>query len=371
MKTLDFVNSLSAGLIAAGRYRRLESYYSVLRSVARFRGSTILTLKLVFTRNFLCAYRDYLLQQGCKQSTITSYVSSLHSIYSRAVEVELLPYTAGLFDGLSARVAPSVKRALPAELLARILAADLSLLPHLEVCRDYFMLSLLLQGIPFVDLAHLRKNNISGNTVHYYRKKTGGEVRVALLPEAKAIFAKYADQVKDSPYLLPLITHSGEEARRQYKAAIHRQNLHLKKLAAYLDIEDNLTTYVARHSWATTAYHNGVGVGVVSQALGHQAEGVTRVYLANFRNDRLIEANQTVLNAILKPIIEGRITDVRPEIKEQVKQQEQIKNNLSEVQKYNDMQRRELEITEDKKDIQWRNVTTKKRRQNQCEKRFR
>lgn len=318
MNLPQFVNSLSVDLLAAGRYRKCRAYESLLNSLSRFRSTSSLSLKTVFSRSFLQNYEVFLSHSGCRRNTSSFYMSALRSLYGQAVEARLLPFDYGLFDGVFTGIESTEKRAVTPEVIARILTADLSDVPRLETCRDYLFLSLQLQGMPFVDLAHLRKSDFHDNAIHYCRRKTGTPVQVAVLPEVKDIFDRYADKVTDSPYLLPLVNLEGKDGYRQYQSALHRQNRQLKELAAHLGIQENLTTYTGRHTWATLAYHNGVDVGVVSQGMGHHTEEITRTYLASFSQNRLVEANYIVLSAILRPILEGQIKDVCPEKMEYV-----------------------------------------------------
>jgi len=321
MDLIKFAKSLSVDLLLAGRYRKHYAYESLLSSLSRFCNVSSLSLKAVFSHGFLRDYEIHLDRTGCRRNTSSFYMSTLRSLYGQAVDAKLLPFTYGLFDGVFTGVESTEKRSATPEAIARILIADLSAVPRLEVCRDYLFLSLQLQGMPFIDLAHLRKSDVQGDVIYYCRRKTGTPVQVAILPEARVILNKYAGQVVGSSRLLPLVALEGKDGYRQYQSALHRQNRQLKELAAHLGIQENLTTYVARHTWATLAYHNGVDVGVVSQGMGHHTEEITRTYLASFSQARLVEANYIVLSAILRPILEGEVADVRPEVMAQVVQQ--------------------------------------------------
>lgn len=329
MKLDAFVRSLSNELLACGLFRKQESYSSVVNSVCRFCGGSSPMLETVFDSIFLRDYENYLIRSGCRLNTISFYMTALQSIHKPAVRAGHLPAASGLFADVFTGIEATSKRAIPAEVLSRIFAADLSGKPRLEPCRDYLQLSLLLQGMAFVDLAHLRKSDVRDGVIRYHRRKTGTLVEVPLLPEAIELLEKYASQAEDSPYLLPLITLSGKAGRTQYNSAIHRQNRQLKAMAAYLGIAENLTSYVSRHCWATIAYHHDVEVGVVSQGMGHGAEGITRIYLSRFSGDRLMEANRIVLAAILQPIVEGRIKDISPEkLNQATKQYNKVKTYL-------------------------------------------
>lgn len=307
----SFIGGLSVSLMASGHYARSIHYASASRSILLFSGNPALPLHLLFSRGFLRRYEAFLTdERHCRRNTVSFYTRTLRSIYNQAVKSKRLSPVAGLFDEAFTGSAPTVKRAVSAGVVARILTGDLSGTPRLEECRDLFLLSLYLQGMTFIDLAHLRKSSLQGDRIAYRRSKTGSPVEVVVLPEARAIFDKYAHRVKDSPYLLPLITRVGEAGRRQYESARHRQNRQLKDLAARLGITENLTTYVARHTWATLAYHGGTEVGVVSQGMGHHGEEVTRAYLAAFGRDRIEQANHVVLSAILSPIVSGEVAGV-------------------------------------------------------------
>jgi len=320
----DYVSLLSANLFVGGRYRKSQAYVSLLNSISGFHSHPSLSLKTVFTHGFLHDYEAYLIRRECRPNSISFYMNALRSIYGMAIASGYLSSVSGLFDGVFTGTEQTEKRAVAPGVIARILTGDLSGKARLEPCRDYLLLSLQLQGMSFIDLAHLRKCDIQGGVVSYRRRKTGTAVQVALLPDARVIFDKYADQVKDSPYLLPLITLEGADGYRQYQSALHRQNTHLKELAVHLGIRENLTTYTSRHTWATLAYHNGIEVGVVSQGMGHHTEEVTRFYLASFAQERLLAANYTVLSAIFRPVLEGEIKDVLPETMARVKQQAKV-----------------------------------------------
>lgn len=321
MKLDAFIHSLSEGLLASGLFRKCEIYASAMRSVFRFCGNEFPPLDVLFTPVFLRDCESYLIRTCCSRNTISFYMSALRSINSRAVDAGLIPPVPGLFACVFTGIEVTRKRAILPETLSHIIVADLSDKPRLQPCRDYLLLAFLLQGMSFIDLAHLRKSDLQGDTIRYYRQKTSTLVEVAVLPDTLELLNRYAGSVHDSPYLLPLVTLTGKEGRRQYQSALHRQNRQLKELAAYLGIADNLTSYSARHSWATIAYHNDVEVSVVGQGMGHGTEQTTRIYLSTFSLDRLREANYITLAAVLRPVVEGAIKNVSPAALEQAKKQ--------------------------------------------------
>ena len=189
---------------------------------------------------------------------------------------------------------PTAKRAISPALIRRLSQLNLEHSPNLRFSRDLFLLSFYLRGIPFVDLVHLRKTDMKHNTIYYYRRKTRQQLSVYLEPYAAEILRRYADKHSPSPYLLPILSSVGPEGYRQYKSALRLYNQHLHRLSKMLRLSVPLTSYVARHSWATTAKEEGVAIAMISEGLGHSSEKVTHVYLASFNNNAMSKANRKV-----------------------------------------------------------------------------
>jgi integrase len=99
-----------------------------------------------------------------------------------------------------------------------------------------------------------------------------------------------------------ILSKGGGEGYRQYQSALRSFNNHLRALSQLLGLRENLTSYVARHSWATAAYREGVPVSVISECLGHSSEKVTYNYLASFANRTLRRANRKVISLLMPPI---------------------------------------------------------------------
>ena len=123
--------------------------------------------------------------------------------------------------------------------------------------------------MPFTNLAHLRKSQVKDGVLTYQRRKTGRQVRVTLEPCMLHILAKYKTEGTD--YLFPILykVKDGKRVEVSYPCALNRYNRSLKQLARQAGIAVNLTSYVARHSWASIAYEQGVDLPVISKALGH------------------------------------------------------------------------------------------------------
>ena len=77
-------------------------------------------------------------------------------------------------------------------------------------------------------------------------------------------------------------------------------NSHLKEIAAICNIGKNLTTHVARHSWATAAQKHNIPISVISAGMGHASERTTQIYMAALENSEIDAANQRITTILTK-----------------------------------------------------------------------
>ena len=299
MNISELISKLAFEFQTEGSERTRECYESTLKSVLNFTRGNVPEISDVFSKNFLHRYQEHMLTRGLRRNTISFYMSILRSTYNYAVENQLVVFTYGLFEHVFTGSEPTVKRAASMSTINKLLKADLSASPILNHCRNLFVLSFYLQGMSFIDMAYLRKSDWQGNMISYRRHKTGGLVNVSVLDEAAELLDRYSIESGASPYLLPIVTLDGSEGRKQYKNALRNHNRRLKSLSQELGLEENLSSYVARHSWATIAHHSGVDVSVVSMGMGHHTEEMTRIYLSSFEQSELTLANRVVLEAVL------------------------------------------------------------------------
>ena len=82
-------------------------------------------------------------------------------------------------------------------------------------------------------------------------------------------------------------------------------NRYLKQVGKLLHIDIPLTTYVARHSWATIAKNEGIPISLISEGLGHTSEKTTQIYLASFPVDAVNRVNESVAAAVGNCIKKG------------------------------------------------------------------
>ncbi len=240
---MSFGRELVGQLKQIGRTRTAERYTTVLNSFGRFRGEKDVPLDEVES-NLMVEYEIFLHANDACPNTSSYYMRGLRAIYNRAVEKELTGQRSP-FKHVYTGIDKTVKRAVPLKIIRQIKELLLFIKwerPMQEIVDKY---------------------------------DTGG-----------------------SPYLLPIIKNVDTDERRQYKNAAHQVNEKLKKLGEKLGLAIPLTSYVARHAWASIAKSKNVPLATISEALGHDSEKTTRIYLASLDTSAVDKANSQILKSL-------------------------------------------------------------------------
>lgn len=278
-----------------GKDRTSEIYASSLNSFIRFCGDAGEVALEDMDSGMMMEYEAYLKRNGKCPNTISFYMRNLRTLYNRASE-EGLVENRNPFRHVNTGVEKTIKRAISSAVVGKIKNLDLDLYPTLGFARDLFLLCFYLRGMSFVDLAFLRKKDLQNGVLVYRRHKTDQQLCIKWEQPMQDIVHKYADPC--SPYLLPVIKAPGEGERRQYLNASHLMNKRLKKIGMMVDCPIKLTFYVARHGWASIAKSQNVPLPVISEALGHDSEDTTRIYLALLDSSVVDKANSKVIKSI-------------------------------------------------------------------------
>ncbi len=244
------------------------------------------------------AYSDYLSGRGLVRNSISFYMRILRAAYNAAVREGLVEQRYP-FRGVYTGVDGTRKRALDEQILLRLQRLDLRRTPSLSMARDLFIFSFSTRGMAFVDMAFLRKSDIRDGTLSYTRRKTGQRLHVGLEPCARIIIERYGTLRPESPYLFPLLTSEDlPTAYRQYRTALGYYNDRLRRLGRLLGEPLRMSSYVARHSWATAARKRDIPLSVISAGMGHTSERTTRIYLDSLADSAVDRANHEILRAL-------------------------------------------------------------------------
>jgi site-specific recombinase XerD len=295
----EFVKQLEK----TNRINYARSFQHTWNSMKRFCGNNLDFPFADIDVNWLNKYEQWLKNKNCTEVTIAIIFRNIRSIYNRAIVAKCALKNSYPFNEykISKFDTKTKKRAIPKETIKKIMSVDLSKeLYYTQFSRDIFIFSYLCGGINFSDIAQLKFSNLIDNKLMYIRKKTKKEITTPLSNEALQIIQKYsANKSKQSDYIFPILDNKIHKTELQRYNRIHKVlgkiNPSLKKVAKLSGIETNLTTYVARHSFATVLKNSGVNVALISETLGHSDIATTQIYLDSFENEQISEAFKNLL----------------------------------------------------------------------------
>ncbi len=291
-----FGEEVIEGCRRAGRLGTTRNYERTLRSFRMFVGEDIPFADV--TQLLLVDYENWLRERGVMRNSSSFYMRNLRSILNKAAGVGAV-MARNLFRDVYTGVDSTRKRAAGEDLVLRLLRLDLRHSAALALARDLFVFSYCTRGMAFVDVAYLRKEDIRDGVISYVRRKTGQRLTVGLEPCMELIINRYCVETAGSPYVFPIVASEDPSvAYEQYRIALNYHNRKLKRLAAMLGESVNLSTYTARHTWATAARNHNVPLSVISAGMGHSSEKTTQIYLAALDESVIDKANRGILGKI-------------------------------------------------------------------------
>ena len=291
---IGYTLELNEKLIQIGKKRMAAKYTTTINSLQRYLKGGDVPLEAI-DGMMIQGYEQWLKDSGLCRNTTSFYIRNLRTIYNRAVDDGLV-VSSSPFRHVYTGIDKTVKRALSLEIVKQLKELDLSLHPRMEFARDMFLFSFYTRGMSFIDMAQLTPSNLQGGVLSYRRQKTSQQLHIKWEAPMQEIVAKYYNG--DSPFLLPIAKGEGATFWRQYKNAYSRITRLLKKIGERVGLSIPLTTYVARHSWASIAKSKHVAVSTISEALGHDSEKTTQIYLSSLDTSVVDKANNLIINSL-------------------------------------------------------------------------
>ena len=250
---------------------------------------------------WLNKYEKWLRSKGNRETTISLLFRTLRSAYNKAIKAKCARKSDYPFDDYKINKFDTTtqKRAIAKTDVLKFTTEvqPIGKQQYMELSKDIFVFSYLCGGINFTDIANLTNENIQNGRLHYIRQKTKKPIKIGIPQEAMQIIEKYSKESKG--YLFPILDSKIHKTALQKQNRIHKilgkVNKNLKLLAAQLGVEANLTTYVARHSFASVLKKSGVNIALISEALGHSDLATTQIYLDSFDNEQVDEAMRNLL----------------------------------------------------------------------------
>lgn len=271
---------------AASTIRNYQSTLNVFRDFLQNKDIPVTEIDHVLLKSF----EEYLLNRSLASNTVSFYCRTLRTVWYQAVNDGVIEPQVCPFRGIHTATAKTKKRAIDEKTLEKLKNLHLEDCPNQEFALDLFLFCYYARGMTFIDLAHLTRKNIKGKTLTYTRKKTGQVLTIEILPIMEALIRKY--QKKGQFYLFPIL--KGENPTfKEYDSALRLQNKRLgkigKKIGCYL------STYVARHTWASIANQKGIPIEIISESMGHDSLKTTMIYIATLDFSRIHDANRIVV----------------------------------------------------------------------------
>ena len=294
----ELFNEYIAQLKDEGRLGYALSVQQVCNSLLKYRGH----LDIYFSEidvNWLKAYESWLRRCNLADNTIGIRFRTLRAVYNLAlaegiVKVDCYPFKKYKVSKLHKETA---KRAITKEQVKQVIEYDVSRARfYKRLAVDMFTFSYLMGGINFTDMAFLTDKNFDGERLVYIRQKTKKLIMLPLQEKAVEIVNRYRSSQRK--YVFPVLDNR-ERTPRQIRNRIYdvldNVNGYLADIGKELGIELKISSYVARHSYATVLKRSGVSTSVISESLGHSSERVTQIYLDSFENRQLNDAMKNLL----------------------------------------------------------------------------
>lgn len=291
---IAFCNEVMNEMTEGGKIGNARVYKTMRNSVSTYLKEKDIPFQQI-TFKWLKKYEAWYLGRGNTTNGLSVNLRTLRALYNRAIKQQLVSKEYYPFDLYSIKNEKTKKRAIGKDAIEKLKAFKPSTTRQMRA-KDYFFMSFYLMGASFIDLAFLKISDIKNNRIEYKRKKTGQLHSIKITTPLQTILNKYIIGKTEDDFILNIITES--DIKKQYVQArdeIRRYNRSLKEIGVLCEIDAPLTSYVARHSFASIANNKKVPLKVISQALGHDNPKTTEIYLSAFNNDTMDEYNDLII----------------------------------------------------------------------------
>ena len=290
----DFNDKIIKELEMSNKLGNASCYIQAQRFLDRYSNQKDLSFEDIDFK-FLKSMEAMHLSKNNSLNSLSFYLRTVRAVFNRAIHEGVIRREIYPFDKYSIKETKTKKRA--------IRKNDINLIRDLKIdentpmwhARNYFMFSFYCIGMNFADMANLKRSNIIKGRIEYVRAKTGKPYSVKLVEPAIEIINLYFNGQGPKDYVFPIIKREDPALRmKDLQNERKTYNKYLKHIAAACGIEANLTSYVARHSWATIAKDLNQPISVISEGLGHEDSKTTQIYLDSFDDEVIDNANELV-----------------------------------------------------------------------------
>jgi site-specific recombinase XerD len=285
--------------IKSGKHKTSIWYQDAINSITKFNNDLDLLL-IEIDVTFLEKYKANCLSKNQSKNSISARLRAIRAIMNKAQKENesILVKSHKPFENFTIPSQKTSKRAVSKDVINSIRNFPLESNSAFWHDKNYFLFMFNMQGMNFIDLAKLKLRQISAGRLRYIRSKTNKPYDVKLTKEAEEILSYYITNKTPEDFVFPILNKEINKdsilVSKTSDQALHVFNNHIKKLAVQCGIDQPITSYVARHSWASAARKLGVSTDKIGDALGHENYSTTEVYLQDFDTDVLDEVNLLV-----------------------------------------------------------------------------
>lgn len=303
----DYAKKKTNRMRDSSKHGSADAIETAMRSLERFTNSDNIPfseIDLTFLKDFcaFCYSRDN------KPNTVGAYLRQVKALFNEAIEEGIINEEIYPFRKFKIPKSPKTKnRALRMDDIEKLRTLDLKPKSALWNARNYFLFMFNNMGLNFIDLVQLKKSQLiqaaydsSGKLVsgriRYNRSKTQKSFSIKMTEESISILNGYdLPSKKETDFLFPMGYENTEAGRKRYQQQRKRVNRKMRELGKLAKIDEELTTYFARHSWATIAKRKMIPVSLISEGLGHSNLKTTQIYLDSFDDDAMDNANASIV----------------------------------------------------------------------------
>lgn len=275
-----------------GQIGTASTYQCAINSISKYSNKDVMFSDI--TVDWLKRYESHLIGEGKSVTTIKFYIGALRAIINAGLRDRLIteaqyPFGRGKFE---IKTGTGRKLALTVSQIGQILKYPLVTVAERR-SRDLWFFSYLTNGINFNDMLRLKYKDILGGEIRFVRGKTlrttknRKEIIATLLPEMETIIKTWGNPDKSPEnYIFPFITDKMDAVvqKRTIQNVVRLTNKKMSEISKGLNFE-TISTYTARHSYATVLKRSGANIAFISESLGHSDLRTTENYLASFEKE--------------------------------------------------------------------------------------
>lgn len=294
-----------ANLNAADAIGSASAYSTAMQSFRKFAPN--LAIRDI-TPQFLYKYEKWVTDSGRSITTAAIYLRALRTIVNLAKDRGLITHTNYPFGSTAKKKyeipeGRNIKKALAKEEIQKIRDAE-NLTDEAQYARDIWLFSFYCNGMNMADIFRLRYENISDGFIHFVRTKTQRTqkdktpIEVYLSDPAKEIIERWGVKpTMPRQYIFPVLNDlmTPDEKFRITHNATRSVNQYMETLSRRLGLPVKVTTYTARHSYATLLKNMGTSIEEIAENLGHSNITTTKSYLASFPQEHKKETAEKLV----------------------------------------------------------------------------